>query len=52
MMQAENLRQVDVDRLEKAFKKIKEENPEAILQTMLRDRFREKDCLFKGKCKK
>lgn len=52
MMQAENLRKKDVDILEKAFKEIKKENPEAILKTMLRDGFQKKDCLFKEKCKK
>ena len=50
-MQAENLRKKDVDRLEKAFKKIKKGNPEATLQISLMQQFKKKDCLFKEKCK-
>ena len=51
MMQAENLRQADVDRLEEAFEEIKKGNPEATLQVLLREDFKKKDCLFKEKCK-
>lgn len=50
MMQADNLRQEDVDKLAKAFGEIKETNPEAVLSTFVRDKFKKKDCLFSDKC--
>ena len=51
-MQADNLRQEDVDRLAEAFKEIEEENPSATLQVFLKENINKKDCLFKEKCNK
>ena len=51
-MQADNLRPEDCDKLKEVFEKeIKPQNPDAVLQTFLRDKFKKKDCLFKDKCK-
>jgi len=52
MMQADNLREGDVNKLEKAFKEIKKGNPSASLKISLMNRFNRKDCLFREKCKK
>ena len=51
-MQADNLRQEDVNKLAEAFKEIEQNNPEATLQIFSADQFEKKDCLFKDKCGK
>jgi len=52
MMQAENLTKANVDKLEKAFKGIKKDNPEAVFRTFVNRKFERKDCLFRDRCKK
>ena len=51
-MQADNLTERDTQELEKFYKdQIKPRNPDATLITFLTEKFKQKDCLFKDKCK-